>query len=60
MNLSVSFLIDGSNDTSLYKINLLTVTIYDVSKQQVTMQLLDMCTTSASNCGTASAIFGKG
>lgn len=50
---------DGSNDTSLDKINPLTVRIYDISKRQVTTQLLDMCTTSGQDCGTASAIFGK-
>ena len=54
-----SLLIDGSNDTSLDKINPLTVRMYDVSKRQVTTQLLDMCTTSRRDCDTASAIFGK-
>ena len=54
-----SLLIDDSNDTSLDKVNPLTVRIYDVSKRQVTTQLLDMCTTSGRDCGTASAIFGK-
>lgn len=54
-----SLLIDGSNDTNLDKLNPLTVRIYDHSRRQVTMQLLDMCTTSGRDCGTASAIFTK-
>ena len=54
-----SLLIDGSNDTSVDKLNPLTLRIHDVSKRQVTMQLLDMCTNSGKDCGTASIIFGK-
>ena len=54
-----SLLIDGSNDTGLEKLNPLTVKIFDVRKGQVLTQLLDMCTTSGRDCGTAKAIFSK-
>lgn len=54
-----SLLIDGSNDTGLEKLNPLTVKIFDVRKGQVLTQLLDMCTTSGRDCGTATAIFSK-
>ena len=50
---------DGSNDTGVEKLNPLTVRIFDVNRQQVTTQLLDMCPTSGRECGTASAIFHK-
>lgn len=54
-----SLLVDGSSDTSIEKLNPLTVRIYDDTKRQVTTQLVDMCTTSGRSCGTASAIFSK-
>ena len=54
-----SLLIDGSNDTSLEKLNPLTVKIYDSTRKQVCTQLLDMCTTSGRDCGTAATIFNK-
>ena len=52
-----SLSVDGLNDTGLEKLNPLTVTIYDVNRQQVSTQLLDMCTTTGRECGTASTIF---
>ena len=54
-----SLLVDGSNDSSLEKINPLTVKIYDVKRRQVVTHLLDMCTTTGRNCGTSPAIFAK-
>ncbi len=54
-----SLLVDGSNDTGREKLNPLTVKLYDASRSQVTTQLLDMCTTTGRNCGTAAAIFEK-
>ena len=46
--------IDGSNNNS---VNPLTVRI--CFQRQVTMQLLDMCTTYAGDCGTASTILER-
>lgn len=54
-----SLLVDGSNDTGLEKLNPLTVKIFDVSQRKVKTLLLDMCTTSGRDCGTATAIFTK-
>ena len=54
-----SLLIDGSNDTGMEKLNPLTVKIFDDQKGQVTTHLLDMCTTTGRDCGTATAIFRK-
>ena len=54
-----SLLVDGSNDTGLEKLNPLTVKIYDASQRKVKTLLLDMCTTSGRDCGTATAIFTK-
>lgn len=54
-----SLLVDGSSDTSVEKLNPLTLRIYDDTKKQVATQLLDMCTTSGRDCGTASSIFSK-
>ena len=49
--------IDGSNDSGLQKLNLLTVRLYDVTRSsRVSTQLLDMCLTSSS---TAESIFSK-
>lgn len=54
-----SLLVDGSNDTGLEKLNPLTVRIFDSATNKVTTQLLDMCTTTGRNCGTASEIYSK-
>ena len=54
-----SLLVDGSNDTALKKLNLLTVKLYDASCRQVATRLLDMCTTTGRDCGTATTIFNK-
>ena len=56
-----SLLIGGSNDAGLEKLNLLTVKIFDAPTNNiiVTSQLLDMCTTTGRECGTASSIFDK-
>ena len=48
-----SLLIDGSNDTGIEKLIPLTVRIYDNNQRQVVTLLLDMCTTSGRDCGTA-------
>ena len=58
-NSPFSLLVDGSNDTGLEKLNPLTVKIFDATNRQVCTGLLDMCTTSGPNCGTALAIFNK-
>ena len=54
-----SLLVDGSNDTGVEKLNPLTVKVFDPVEKQVTTQLLDMCTTSGRDCGTAVSIFKK-
>ena len=54
-----SLLVDGSNDTGVEKLNPLTVKRFDNSKRQVTTCLLDMCTTTGRDCGTATVIFTK-
>lgn len=42
-------LVDGSNDN-------LTVKVYDHSRKQAVIHLLNMCTTTGSDCGTSLAI----
>ena len=54
-----SLLIDGSSDTGLEKLNPLTVRVFDMIWSQILTHLLDMCTTSGRECGTAVAIFSK-
>ena len=54
-----SLLVDGSNDSGVEKLNPLTVRPLDMEIKQVSTQLLDMCTTSGRNCGTAASIFSK-
>ena len=56
---SYSLLVDGSSDTGLVKLNLLTVRIFDTRRSRVLTHLLDMCTTSERECGTSAAIFSK-
>ena len=54
-----SLLIAGSSDTGLEKLNPLKVRIFDMKRSQISTHLLDMCTTSGRECGTAVAIFSK-
>ena len=54
-----SLMIDGSNDTGIEKLNPLTVRKYDDNERQVITLLLDMCTTSGRDCGTADVISQK-
>ena len=54
-----SLMIDGSNDTGIEKLNLLTVREYNDNERQVITLLLDMCTTSGRDCGTADGIFQR-
>jgi len=54
-----SLLVDGSNETTVEKVNPLTVKIFDVERKQVVTHLLDVCTTSGRDCGTSSVIFNK-
>ena len=54
-----SLAVDGSNDSGIEKLNPLTVRIYDANRRQVVTCLLDMCTTSGRDCGTAQSIFTK-
>ena len=53
-----SLSVDGSNDTGLQKMNLLTVRIFHESSNQVETRFLDMCT-SGKDAGKAQAIFDK-
>ena len=46
--------IDGSSDTGIEKMNTLTVRVFDVTRQVVSTQFLDMCMSSSS---TAEGIF---
>ena len=48
--------IDGSSDTGIEKMNTLTVRVFDVTRQVVSTQFLDMCMSSSS---TAEGIFTK-
>ena len=50
---------DGSNDTGLEKMSLLTVRLCDSSKSRVDTRFLDMCCTSGQNAGIAATIFQK-
>ena len=54
-----SLSVDGSNDTDLYKMNPLTVQIFDIRCQKVCTRFLDMCTTSGVNAATLQAIIDK-
>ena len=54
-----SLLVDGSNDSGVEKLNPLTVRVLDMEILQVSTRLLDVCTTSRRNCGTAASIFSK-
>ena len=45
--------IDGSSDTGIEKMNTLTVRVFDVTRQVVSTQFLDMCMSSS----TAEGIF---
>lgn len=49
-----SLCIDGSNDSGLEKMNLITVRIYDLSASKVVTRFLDMCACSS---GTAEALY---
>ena len=51
--------VDGSNDTGLEKINLLTVRIFDEENGKVNMRFLDMCITTGDKAATAEVIFNK-
>ena len=55
--LPFSISIDGSNDTSLEKMNPMTVNLFDVNS--VSHLFLDMCTTTGYGAATAETIFGK-
>ena len=50
---------DGSNDTDLEKMNLLTAKLYDVNTSQVVTNFIDMCCTTGPTGGQASSIFDK-
>ena len=49
-----SICIDGSNDSGLEKMNLITVRIYDVNTNSIVTRFLDMCTSVSS---TAEALY---
>ena len=51
--------IDGSSDNGIKKMNPLTVRVFDINKQRVTTQFLDMCLTTGKTAGTAETIFSK-
>ena len=42
---------DGSNDTDLEKMNLLTVKLYDVNTSRVVSNFIEMCCTTAPTGG---------
>ena len=50
---------DASSDTGLSKMNPLTVRIFDVNRNVVTQQFLDLCLTSGEDAGRAKSIFDK-
>lgn len=51
-----SLSVDGSNDSGLKKMNPLAVKIFDVQRQKVMFNLIDMCTTAGEKAATAEAI----
>ena len=51
-----SISVDGSNDSGLKKINPLAVKIFDVTRQKVLFNLLDICTTSGENAACSETI----
>lgn len=54
-----SLAIDVSNDIELEKLNPLTVRLFDVYKNKVVKELLDMCITKEPDAGKAEEIFNK-
>ena len=52
-----SIAVDGSNDSSLEKMNPLTVRLFDVNRGMVVTHFLDMCLTTGQESGTAESIF---
>ena len=55
-NQPFSLSVDGSNDAGLKKMNPLAVKFFDVKRQKVVFNLLDMCTTSGETAATAESI----
>ena len=58
-NVFFSIATDGSNDTGLEKMNPVTVRLFDVNRNKIVTQFLDMCLTKGPDAGTAEAIFQK-
>lgn len=50
---------DASSDTGLSKMNPLTVRIYDINRNVITQQFLDLCLTTGEDAGKAKSIFDK-
>ena len=50
---------DGSNDTGLLKMNLITVKIFDTNRHRIESRFLDMGTTDGVNAATSAEIFSK-
>lgn len=53
-----SLSVDGSNDAGLKKMNPLAVKYFDIDRQRVVFNLLDMCTTTGESAATAASIVG--
>ena len=51
-----SLSVDGSNDARLKKMNPLAVKYFDIDRQRVVFNLLDMCTTTGESAATAASI----
>ena len=59
MEKAITITNDGSNDTGLFKINLITVRMFDISHEKVDMWFLDMCSTTGASSATAGVIFSQ-
>ena len=51
-----SLSVDGSNDARLKKMNPLAVKYFDIDRQRVVFNLLDMCTTTGESAAIAASI----
>ena len=50
---------DGSNDTGVEKMNLLTVGLFGINTSMVNTRFWEMCSTTGHTFGTAATIFKK-
>jgi len=54
-----SLIVDASNDSGMYKMNPVTVRIYDASSGTVMQKFLDLCLTSGTDAGKTKDVFDK-